>query len=344
MPEPSDKGEKPGRLYGGPVIDAHCHVASTNFIPRAFVEGLCGNVVAKFMANGVKTPMGQVVDMYLAQNQDHEADGLIADMDAAGISQAVLLLPDFTYVMASDLTIEEMHDRHYRILRRHEGRFFVFAGVDPRWGQDGVSLFEKGVTSRGFCGLKLYPPCGYSPSDVRLDPYYEICRKYKLPVLIHIGPTSPALAFSFSHPSQVDAAALKFRDVNFILAHGAVHYVDDCSAFCAYRPNVFLDVSAFLGSIHPQGWQACLAELFRRNINHKILFGTDWPVFRYSGGHKKVLDMFLAQGGPLSGVSAVQRGWLMSRNIARILAVATAVAPDHRAETATSSPLSLTPA
>ena len=88
---------------------------------------------------------------------------------------------------------------------------------------------------------------------------------------------------------------------------------------CAYRPNVHLDVSAFLGSTHPGGWQAALGELFRMNLNHKILFGTDWPVFRYSGGHKKVMDEFLGAAGPLAGVSKPQRQWLMSRNATRLL-------------------------
>lgn len=307
--------------YDGHIVDAHCHVASTHFIPRAFYEGLCRNVAARLAANGVRKSQGELMDMYLRLSQDHEADALVAEMDAAGIDQAVLLLPDFTYVMDSELTIAEMHDRHHAIATRHAGRFHVFTGVDPRWGADGLALFEKGVTSHGVKGLKLYPPCGYSPSDRLLYPYFELCQARGLPVLLHIGPTSPTLGFEHSHPALVDQAALDFPGVDFILAHGAVHHVTECVGLCAYRPNVYLDMGAFLGSPHPGGWQASLADLFRMNINHKILFGTDWPVFRSSGGHKKVMDLFCAADGPLAGVSRSQRAWIMSDNIRRLLKV-----------------------
>ncbi|MFL6665327.1 MAG: amidohydrolase family protein [Rhizobacter sp.] len=309
------------RVYSGHIVDAHCHVASSRFIPQAFFEGLCRNVAVRLAANGVKRSHADLLEMYLKSSQDHAADGLVAEMDSAGIAQAVLLLPDFTYVLKSELTIAEMHAQHHAIATRHAGRFFVFCGVDPRWGADGLALFEKSISSHHFHGLKLYPPCGYSPSDRLLYPYYEICQARKLPVLMHIGPTSPVLEFGYAHPDMLDRAALDFPGVDFILAHGAVHHVDACTSLCAFRPNVYLDISAFLGSMHPGGWQAALTAMFRMNLNHKILFGTDWPVFRYTGGHKKVMDMFLGPDGPLAGVSAAQRSWLMSRNILRLLAI-----------------------
>jgi predicted TIM-barrel fold metal-dependent hydrolase len=308
-----------GNTYDGHVIDAHCHIASTRFIPLAFFEGLCRNVKVRLAATGVKKSLTELLDMYVKLSQDHQGDTLVTEMDSAGIAQAVLLLPDFTYVMKSELTIDEMFAGHHGILERHAGRFFVFGGVDPRWGADGLALFEKGVDEFGFAGLKLYPPCGYSPSDRMLYPFYEFCQARQLPVLLHIGPTSPALGFNWSHPDMLDRAAMDFPEVNFILAHGAVHYVDSCVSMCAYRPNVYLDISAFLASQHPQGWRAALADLFRMNINHKILFGTDWPLFRNSGGHRKVMDMFVAPDGPLSAVSPHQRTWLMARNATRLL-------------------------
>ncbi|MDM0116488.1 amidohydrolase family protein [Variovorax sp. J22R133] len=306
-------------LYDGHIVDAHCHIASTRFIPPAFFEGLCRNVEARLAATGVKKSINELLDAYLRMSQDHEGDVLVAEMDSAGIDQAVLLLPDFTFAMRSELSIEEMFVAHHAILQRHAGRFFVFAGVDPRWGRDALTLFERGVTEFGFKGLKLYPPCGYSPSCEQLYPFYELCQAHGLPVLLHIGPTSPSLAFSYSHPDLLDQAALDFPGVNFILAHGAIHHVQACASLCAFRPNVYLDISAFLGSTHPGGWQAGLAELFRLNINHKILFGTDWPVFRYSGGHRKVMEMFVGPKGPLAGISQHQRSWLMSRNALRLL-------------------------
>ncbi|WFB62113.1 amidohydrolase family protein [Sphingobacterium sp. WM] len=38
-----------------------------------------------------------------------------------------------------------------------------------------------------FVGLKFYPSLGYSPSDYRLLPIYEICQEYKIPIVTHCG-------------------------------------------------------------------------------------------------------------------------------------------------------------
>src|SRR3569833_1653356 len=159
--------------YVGTIIDAHCHVASTDFIPMDFVVGTARNIAAKLKATGVERSIAELSEAVRKQHQDHQADGLIRELDESGVSRAVLLLPDFTFVSRCDLTIAEMIERHRRIVDRHPGRFLVFAGVDPRWGRDGLDLFAKTIRDPRFHGLKLYPPNNYSPSDRALYPYYE---------------------------------------------------------------------------------------------------------------------------------------------------------------------------
>jgi predicted TIM-barrel fold metal-dependent hydrolase len=308
------------RPYASTIIDAHCHVASTDFIPLDFIVGTARNIAAKLIAAGVGKSVCELSDSIQKQHQDHHADGFIRELDASGVAQAVLLLPDFTFVAKCDLTIAEMIERHRLIGQRHPGRFFVFAGVDPRWGKDGLDLFEKTIQHPGFHGLKLYPPCGYSASDRQLYPYYELCREYRVPVLLHVGPTAPTLSFSYSSPWLVDQAALDFPDVNFILAHAAVHFVEDCLTLAEYRPNIFLDISAFPSiSPAPNGWKPALKRFLSHGINHKIIFGTDWPLFG-PGRHTRLLQAFTGPEGPLNGVSRTQQEWLMHGNISRLLA------------------------
>lgn len=277
-----------------PVIDAHCHVASTDFTPLSFVEGAIANLRAAAEALGLSTNETTLRERYLETLQDHSCDELVGEMDAAGVSRTVLLLPDFTFALKDCcLTIAEMFQRHAAILRRHPGRFDVLAGVDPRWGNDGLALFEHGVRELGFAGLKLYPPCGYFPNAAELNPYYEICRAHGLPVLIHMGPTSSALRFEFARPEFVGAAAFTFPNVRFILAHAATAFTHECADLCAFRPNVYLDVSGFQSA---ESWDPDLASLrflLRRGIGHKVLFGTDWPVFRASGTQAEFTRRFM---------------------------------------------------
>lgn len=257
------------------IIDGHCHVASVDFIPREFIEGVIDNMLAAMAAQGLKPPRRKLTDVYLQNLQDPECSELVSQMDQAGVDKAVLLLPDFTYVFRKTrLTIAEMFERHSRILKKWPNRFFVLAGVDPRWGTDGIELFERGITEFGFSGLKIYPPCGYSPSNEMLYPFYEICAKRRVPVLSHTGGTSPALSFDTFQPALIDGAARSFPGVNFILAHGTGAGLEECVMLCAFRPNVFVDVSGFENEMDR------LRFLLTRLINHKVIFGTDWPVFR----------------------------------------------------------------
>jgi predicted TIM-barrel fold metal-dependent hydrolase len=257
------------------IIDAHTHIASLRYIPEAFIEGIVDNMMEEARGSGLTIRRAEMLDRVLSQYQDEQALTQLRVMDKLQVEQAVLLLPDFTFALKGcALSIAEMFEEHAALLERHAGRFVVFAGVDPRWGRDGLDLFVKGIERFRFSGLKLYPPCGYTPDDPLLDPFYEYCDAHRLPVLLHIGPTSPALSFSEAHPRYVDAPARRFKNISFILAHGAVNYAEECIQLCRYRPNVYLDMS---GARLPTD-SAELGRLYRSGIAHKVIFGSDWPL------------------------------------------------------------------
>lgn len=303
------------------IVDAHCHVSSNRYIPREFLEGIAANMAAEFDAAGRSVPANRLLAMVEEQHQDHHADRLVKEMDNAGIARAVLLIVDFGLVMESAATPEELAAAYHEIRRRHPGRFHVFMGIDPRRGREGVDLFERTVAEYGFEGLKLYPPCGFSPSDPILDPYYEICRYRGLPVFLHTGPTVRSLDFRVAHPIEVDGAARRFPGVNFVLGHGGVSHVPTCAYLAQYRENVYLDIGGFAGGRYTHGWERHLRDLFRLNLNHKILFGTDWPLNRMSGGLERLLPPFHAPDGLFEGVRSRERALVMAGNICRLLGV-----------------------
>ncbi|MEV8633628.1 amidohydrolase family protein [Streptosporangium sp. NPDC051023] len=302
-----------------PIYDGHCHVASTDFIPTEFIEDVVGNVHRRLEAEGVAPRRSRLVDAYVAQHQDHHADQLVKEMDASGVGRAVLLVPDFTLRMTAPLSIEEMARRHHEIRLRHPGRFWVYLGVDPRRGPEGVDVFERLVGTYGFDGLKLYPPCGYSPSDRALYPYYEVCAALSLPVFLHTGPTAGSLDFAPAHPLNVDQAARDFPLVDFVLGHGGVTHVDVAAYLAAFRRNVYLDIGGFAGAATPGGWPAHLRHLFRLGLNHKIIFGTDWPLNRMSGGLGRLIEEVVHGPQVLAGLPHRERALILHRNLLRVL-------------------------
>lgn len=301
------------------IIDGHCHLASSQCIPAGFFAGVAANMGAKMRAQGVPADLNKLTRMLIMQYDDHDADKLVKKMDEAGIERTVLLAPDFSRVFESDYSYEDVAAQHVRVRQRHPGRFHVFLGVDPRWGAEGHDFFEKAVDEYGFEGLKLYPPCGYSPSAEILFPLYEICAVRGLPVLLHTGPTTPTLSFEHASPYLIDGAAKAFPNVNFILAHGGVNFVEQAKLMCHYRPNVYLDFSGYPAVMSSGGWRGHLTELFSQSIGHKIIFGTDWPVFSMKDDLGAMVRDLLAEDGPMAKLPTSTIAAIMGGNIERLL-------------------------
>jgi uncharacterized protein len=227
-------------------------------------------------------------------------------------------VPDLTFAMPGPgASIEELLRHHAAVAVRHPGRFAPFAGVDPRWAGDGVALFETAVRDWGYQGLKLYPPCGFDPSDRDVYPFYEICRARRLPVLVHIGPSAPTLSLEHVRPFQLDRALRDFPEVAFILGHGTAHFADECAMLAAFRPNVFVETSG----CHRGGPLARardnLLPFIRQGLTHKLLFGTDWPIFRYP--LSTMADAVFGQFGIADELSQAELDLMSSGNFARLI-------------------------
>jgi len=93
---------------------------------------------------------------------------------------------------------------------------------------------------------------------------------------------------------------------------------------CAFRPNVFLDVSAYQSKPIER-----LREIFDKGINHKIIFGTDWPVFRMQGSQQSSMEILFDDKGPLRTLRPREMEAFFGGSLERILAKA------NRAATAT---------
>jgi uncharacterized protein len=268
------------------IIDCHCHIASPNVLPRQFFQGWSRTVRSNFPSTLNVTQEQRIDELLRELNEDADCIKMLAEMDRAGINKAVLLVIDFGLAY-KDVTssIEEIHLLHKKLLDQSD-RFIGFSNVDPRRGKEGLDLFERAVREWGFKGMKLYAPCGYSPGDRCLFPYYEICSELHLPVLTHIGPTTATLSFRNSHPIDVDDAAFAFPNVNFILGHAAVMHYQEAALLAQYRPNIYLDLSGFQSAVNRQEFKEIMRSHIVRGLGRKLLFGTDWPIFRLWGSQR----------------------------------------------------------
>lgn len=112
------------------ILDGHCHLASVRYVPEAFIAGVASNLVVRAKAYGNRAlGFEQLCGVLRDQHQDHDADLLISEMDAAGITGAVLLYPDFGAALSGCPEPEVAIRQHAAVCERHAGRFHLFAGV-----------------------------------------------------------------------------------------------------------------------------------------------------------------------------------------------------------------------
>lgn len=152
-----------------------------------------------------------------------------------------------------------------------------------------LNKIEEQLKRKEVVGIKIY--AGYYHFHVYDDIYthiYKLAAKYKLPVVIHCGDTySDRGLLKYSHPLNVDELAVKFRDVNFIIAHLGDPWVMDCAEIISKNPNAYADISGLIvgdeAKVIGESQKRLFVDHVKRALVYadnyeKILFGSDWPL------------------------------------------------------------------
>ncbi|WP_026882934.1 amidohydrolase family protein [Clostridium akagii] len=267
------------------MIDVHCHMANIKVFSKYFINGIIKDLNDSISIGNDSNVSDFVKIMSMNVLSDNEGKKIIKQMDDAGIDKSVLLIIDLFYNSAEcdgGEKIKQVHEYYLSLLKKYPDRFIVFAGIDPRRGKSGVDLFEKDIKEYNFKGLKLYPPCGFEINDKSLDPYYELCDYYHLPVLIHTGPSLKDMYLSTKYPYTLIEVAKKYKNVNFILAHAGILYYEEGLKLIQNYKNIYLDISGFERvSKNKTEFQEKMKSLFKYAPD-KVLFGTDWPLYSFN--------------------------------------------------------------
>lgn len=290
------------------IIDVHTHLGFHGIFAQGFLGAIKKDLESEGLSDGLMK--------FLLNDKDGKK--LIKEMDKSGITKSVLLIADFGVALKeADLTIEEIHELHYCILKLFPDRYQVFSGVDPRRGAEGLELFEKAINTWGFHGLKLYPPCGFELDDPTLFDYYDICAAKSLPILTHTGPSLHTLTTEKRYPETIRKVAAQYKNCHFILGHGAAVNWELNAELAAEYDNIFLDISTFQKNITGMDeWENRLKILFEK-IPDKVLFGTDWPMFKMSVTQKELVDMCLN----VKSLSTENKNRLMYKNAQQALSI-----------------------
>jgi hypothetical protein len=233
---------------------------------------------------------------------------LLDEMDAAGIDTAILFAMDYDWTGAK---LAVPHEAQIRLLAevrdRHPGRFILFAAIDPRRGKAGLDLLRRAKAEQGISGMGEFAPhfFGFAPNDrERCYPIYELCQELDLP----IAPNCSIVASHVSRwcdPKYFEDVAHDFPNINVSLTSaGLPHWRDTALALAQSKQNIFLDIGDWQAN-----WTSDPAgEVLRfvraaldTDARHKILFGSDYPVFARSVSERSWVGLFM-EGAAKRGV------------------------------------------
>lgn len=164
----------------------------------------------------------------------------------------------------------------------------------------------KNIVDLGLIGIKIHPDIqGFKIDDYRCLKVYELCEKYKLPILFHTGDKR----YDFSNPNRLVPILEIYKDLKVIGAHfgGYTVWEDAIPQYLKYD-NFYVDISSSIMYIGKEKAK----EYIHTYGTNRVLFGTDYPMWN----PKEELDVFFELD-----LSDEERKMILSENAKRIFSI-----------------------
>jgi hypothetical protein len=170
------------------------------------------------------------------------------------------------------------------VAAEHSDVLIPFASIDPARGKMGAREARRMIEEYGVRGFKFHPSSqGFYPNDRKTYVLYEAIAAAKLPALFHTGQTGAGanmpggggIRLKYSNPMYLDDVAVDFPDMPIILAHPSFPWQDEALSVATHKPQVYIDLSGW----SPKYFPANLIQYANSLLRHKMLFGSDFPVF-----------------------------------------------------------------
>src|SRR6266568_3571688 len=215
----------------------------------------------------------------LEERRDMSLETLVAEMDAAGVSHAVVHA-EYEYGDPAD----ELNEAVGGLVGRMPDRFSGYGTVSlaPLRVMRAVAQVARSA-ELGLRGINIQPSFFGIPIDhAQLYPVYAKASELGLAVGTHTGVNYTShLPIKHDHPLQLDQVACDFPDLVLIACHAGWPWGAELVAVARKHPHVYLE----FGGLAPKyvgaagtGWE----EVFRfmnSLLSRQVLFATDWPVF-----------------------------------------------------------------
>lgn len=204
----------------------------------------------------------------------------------AGV-QAVV---DFSFPMFTPMSYEQIRDLHDyagQFQRQHPDAVLGWwVSLDPRRGfalrELERCLRDQGALGFAFQGTSL----GIPPTESVFDPFYDLCREARAPVLIHVGFTGDGAGYpggrgrilEHDHPRYLDQVAARFPDLQIIAGRTGYPWEREMIAIMLHKTNIWMDMHGWL----PRFFAPEIKYDVNRRLQDRVMFGADYPIYSYA--------------------------------------------------------------
>ena len=235
------------KTYQNPncIIDAHCHIYPDKIAARAIAgtDGFYGTKAAC---------LGTVTD-------------LMKQAEASGIGHCIV-----QSVATAPKQVRSINEFIADAVR-DEPRLTGLGTMHPDSEDPRADLAH--IVELGLKGVKLHPDIqAFRIDDPRMMQIYELCEEQGLPILMHTGD----YRYDYSNPNRLAPVLRHFDRLTVIGAHlGGWSVWDEAYRELSEFPNLWVDCSSTM----PFTTLEKTAELIRAYGAHRVLFGTDYPMW-----------------------------------------------------------------
>ncbi|MGB5953429.1 MAG: amidohydrolase family protein [Ornithinimicrobium sp.] len=205
-------------------------------------------------------------------------DGLLSEMKAEGIGQAVMHAES-----EGGEHGERLNDQLAQVLDEHPDTFKGIGCIDIL-GARPTDMARQGarIAERDFVGLSFQPAFfGVDIDERALYPLYSRAEELSLVVCVHTGITYSRLhPLRHERPEMLDQVACDFPDLRLVACHAGWPWATEYAAVARRHPTVFLEFGALAPKYVARpgtGWDAMFA-MMGNVLQDQVLYGSDWPM------------------------------------------------------------------
>ena len=244
---------------GFEIIDSHCHIYPEKIVDKA--------VHGTDTFYGVHSHCKGTVENLLAVGKEAGIDRFIVQSVATTPKQ----VKSINSFIAQEVSI---HKELVGLGTLHQ---------DSDCMEEDV-LFIKEL---GLQGVKLHPDIqNFKIDEERYSHMFELCQKYKLPILMHTGD----YRYDNSNPNRLKNILTRFPDLTIIGAHfGGWSIYEQASRELAGYNNLYVDCSSAFYYLDDK----TIVEIINRYGVDRVFFGTDYPMWTPSVEIDRLLSLGL---------------------------------------------------